>query len=35
MPRGQAVEMIGAARSVENENDRIVTYSLVATIQPI
>lgn len=35
MPRGQAVEMIGAPRTVENENDRIVTYSLVATIQPI
>lgn len=35
MPRGQAVEMIGAPRSVENENDRITTYSLVATIQPI
>jgi len=35
MPRGQAVEMIGAPRTVENENDRIITYSLVATIQPI
>jgi hypothetical protein len=35
MPQGQAVEMIGAPRTVENENDRIVTYSLVATIQPI
>lgn len=35
MTRGQTVEMIGAPRTVENENDRITTYSLVATIQPI
>jgi len=35
MPAGQAVEMIGGPRTVENEGDRIVTYSLVATIQPI
>jgi len=35
MPRGQAVEMIGAPRSVEDASDRIVTYNLTATIQPI
>jgi hypothetical protein len=35
MPRGQAVEMTGAPRTVENENDRIITFSLSATIQPI
>jgi hypothetical protein len=35
MPSGQPVEMIGAPRTVENEGDRIVTYSLAATIQPI
>jgi hypothetical protein len=35
MTRGQAVEMLGAPRTVEDANDRIVTYSLVATIQPI
>ena len=35
MPRGQAVEMLGAPRTVENADDRIVTYSLIATIQPL
>lgn len=35
MPRGQAVEMLGAPRTVEDANDRIITYSLTATIQPL
>lgn len=35
MPRGQAVEMLGAPRTVEDATNRIITYSLVATIQPI
>ena len=35
MPSGQPVEMIGAPRTVEGEHDRIVTYSLAASIQPI
>jgi hypothetical protein len=35
MPRGQAVEMIGAPRTVEDQNERIITYSLSVTIQPI
>ena len=35
MPRGQSVEMIGSPRTVENQSDRIVTFNLIATIQPI
>ena len=35
MPRGQAVEMIGSPRSVEDQGTRIVNFSLSATIQPI
>jgi hypothetical protein len=35
MPRGQAVEMIGAPRTVEEEDSKIVTYQLSATIQPL
>jgi hypothetical protein len=35
MPRGQAVEMIGAPRTAEDEKTRIITYSLSATIQPL
>jgi hypothetical protein len=35
MPKGQPVEMAGAPRSVEDENERIITYSLTASIQPI
>ena len=35
MPRGQAVEMIGAPRTAEAQKERIVTFNLTATIQPI
>lgn len=35
MPRGQAVEMLGAPRTVEDQGERITTYSLSASIQPI
>ena len=35
MPRGQAVEMLGAPRTVANQNERIITYNLIATIQPL
>lgn len=34
MPRGQAVEMLGAHRSVEDQGERIITHSLTASIQP-
>lgn len=35
MPRGQAVEMLGAPRTVEDQGERITTYSLSASIQPL
>ena len=35
MPRGQAVEMLGAPRTVEDQGERIITYSLSASIQPL
>jgi len=35
MPRGQAVEMIGAPRTVEGDGERILSISLVASLQPI
>jgi hypothetical protein len=35
MPRGQAVEVLGASRVVEDENSRVVTQSLSASIQPL
>jgi hypothetical protein len=35
MPAGQPVEMNGQPRTAENENDRIVSYQLTATIQPL
>ena len=35
MPAGQPVELTGQPRTVENENDRIVTFQLSATIQPL
>lgn len=35
MPRGQAVEMIGAPRTTEDQDERILTYSLLASIQPL
>ena len=35
MPRGQAITMNGAPRTVEDQKERIVTYSLTATIQPL
>lgn len=34
MPQGQAVEVAGAPRTVEEANERIVTYNLNATLQP-
>lgn len=34
-PQGQPVEMNGAPRTVENQTERIVTYELSASIQPI
>lgn len=35
MPRGQAVEMVGATRTTEDQDERVVTHSLIASIQPI
>lgn len=35
MPQGQAVEMLGAPRTVEDQGERITTYSLSASIQPL
>ena len=35
MPQGQPIEMVGAPRTVEDQNERVVTYSLTASIQPI
>lgn len=34
-PKGQPVEMMGSPRTVENQTERIVTYELSASIQPI
>jgi len=35
MPRGQAVELTGKPRTAEDEKSKILTYNLVASIQPI
>ena len=35
MPQGQAVEMLGSPRTVENEKDHVISYSLSATVQPL
>lgn len=35
LPSGQPVELVGQLRTVENEKDRIVTYQINATIQPL
>ena len=34
-PQGQPVEINGAPRTVENQNERIVTYEILTSIQPI
>jgi len=34
-PQGQPIEITGAPRTVENETERIVTYEISASIQPI
>lgn len=35
LPKGDAVEVLASPRTVEDENGRITTYSLLATLQPI
>ena len=34
MPKGQPVEVLQSGRTADNENDRIITYTLSASLQP-